>query len=357
VLKRTVRVLMFIKRCDMQYAEQTQYAAKTQHDTKMQYAIRVDRLVKSFTTRLKEPGLLGSIKGLFYPKRKSISAVDSISFSIKPGELVGFIGPNGAGKSTTLKMLTGILWPTSGSIDVLGHNPQKERVKLAYKIGSIFGQRQQLWMHLPAIDSFELFGAIYDVPKDELKKRISALSAMFGIKELMHQPVRKLSLGERMRCEFVASLLHKPQVLFLDEPTIGMDILAKRAMREHVKQLNERENTTIILTSHDLGDIEELCKRVIVINHGMILFDGSIDELRSRLRCRVVRLVFDKPVRQLPKLKGVRLVKSEPLQVTLHVDRKIPASSVLEAYLKKLPVADVSIEDPPIEEVIEELYR
>lgn len=319
--------------------------------------IEVNQVSKRFRTLVKEPGLKGSLKSMFSPEYKEVSAVEDVSFQLKEGEVVGFIGPNGAGKSTTIKMLTGILFPTSGSLKVLGLNPQEERIKLAYKIGVIFGQRQQLWHHLPPIDTFNLFSKIYELEEEAYQKRLNELILLFQIRPYLYTPVRKLSLGERMRCEFVASLLHRPKVLFLDEPTIGMDIMAKKNVRELIKRLNQHEKTTIILTSHDLDDIEELCKRVVIINKGKLLYDGSMARIKSQLKFKVLELYFDKKVQTLPKIQHTTLVKQTPFSVKIEIDKtKVPVRKVLDVYLKKFKVVDIVIEDPPIEEIIERFY-
>jgi len=320
--------------------------------------IIVKNLSKRFETKTKEKGFLGTIKSLYAPKYKEVVAVNNISFSLKEGELVGFIGPNGAGKSTTIKMMTGILFPTTGIISVLGFNPQEERIKLAYKIGTIFGQKQQLWYHLPPIDSFELFAAIYEIDKEEYKKRLDELVKLFEITPYLNTPVKKLSLGERMRCEFVASLLHKPKVLFLDEPTIGLDIIAKRTLREFIKKINEKEKTTIVLTSHDMEDIEELCPRIIIINHGKILYDGSTEKIKNKLNYKRITFYFEKTPEKLPEIKNVKVIEKEKFKVLLEINKeKVDIKEVIETYLSKFNIIDIDIEDPPIEEIIEQFYR
>ncbi len=320
--------------------------------------IRVEHLTKKFLSRVKKQGMWGSVRSLFMPEYQEVIAVDDISFQINEGELVGFIGPNGAGKSTTLKMLTGILFPSSGTISVLKHTPQKERMTLAYKIGTVFGQRQQLLYHLPPIDSFNLFAKIYELKQQDYEQRLEELKQLFEIEPYLHTPVRKLSLGERMRCEFVAALLHKPQVLFLDEPTIGMDIIAKKNLRAFIKKINKHEKTTIILTSHDLEDIEELCSRVMIINKGRVLYDGTMDNIRKKLKHKVLEIYFDEETTKLPKIKHVSIEHQEPYKATLHVDRtKIPIKKVLNTYLEKCKVADIVLQDPPIEEVIQHFYK
>ena len=233
-----------------------------------QNIINVSNLTKDFK--------LYKSKGFFKRELSTVRAVSNINFNVEEGEILAFIGPNGAGKSTTIKMLTGILMPTAGKIDVLGLDPQKDRKKLAYNIGTVFGQKSQLWFHLPPMDSFQLLGSIYDIPSKELNLRIDYLSEIMEIKDLMDTPVRKLSLGQRIKCEIAASLLHQPKVIFLDEPTIGLDVIAKKNLRSLIKRINEEEKTTIFLTSHDMGDIEKLCKRMIIINCGTILLDDNV---------------------------------------------------------------------------------
>ena len=235
-------------------------------------AIRTNDLEKTFLTKRKTAGISGSFKALFRPETIEVPAVRKISFEMPQGELLGFIGPNGAGKSTTIKILTGILHPSGGQAEVLGHVPWKDRRKLAFKIGTVFGQRPQLWYHLPAIDSFELFGKIYEQEDEAVKKRIAFLAEAFEITHLLETPVRKLSLGQRMRCEVAASLLHSPRLLLLDEPSIGLDVVAKQRIRDTIRQMSELENVGVLLTSHDAGDIEALCKRVIIVNHGQIIY-------------------------------------------------------------------------------------
>src|SRR5512135_2109908 len=250
--------------------------------------IDVHQLSKTFSLKRKEAGLRGSLKSIVRPDFQRVEAVKHVSFSLEPGELLAFIGPNGAGKSTTIKMLTGILYPTSGEAHVLGLVPWRDRRKLAYKIGSVFGQKPQLWYHLPPIDTFHLFAKIYELDDHAFKERMNFLIEAFDIRDLVEIPVRKLSLGQRMRCEIAASLLHRPQVIFLDEPTIGLDVVAKQLIRDTIKTLHEEEGTTIFLTSHDAGDIESLCKRVIVINYGQVIFDDRVSALKRRYLTRKV---------------------------------------------------------------------
>jgi ABC-2 type transport system ATP-binding protein len=243
-------------------------------------AICVDNLQKTFRTKRKAAGFQGSFRALWKPEWQTVEAVRDLSFAMEEGELLGFIGPNGAGKSTTIKILTGILHPTSGQATVLGYEPWRERQKLAYHIGSVFGQRPQLWYHLPAIDTFYLFGKIYELDDKTIRQRIGLLTEAFEIQELLETPVRKLSLGQRMRCEVAASLLHNPRLILLDEPSIGLDVVAKQRIRDTIKRMNELENVGVLLTSHDAGDIEALCKRVIIINHGQIVYQDKVSALK-----------------------------------------------------------------------------
>ena len=242
--------------------------------------IEAENLSKTFRVRGKEKGMKGSIKAIFQPQMKEIKAVDGVSFAVEEGEALAFIGPNGAGKSTTIKMLTGILYPDGGSVKVLVIDPTKKMKRLAYEIGTVFGQKEQLWTHLTPYDNFRFFGAIYDIPDSEIERRIGELSDTFALSEFMNTPVRNLSLGQRILCEIAASLIHKPKVLFLDEPTIGLDPVVKENIRSLIRQMNRDFHTTIFLTSHDIGDIEKLCRRVIIINSGQIVLDDSMEHLK-----------------------------------------------------------------------------
>lgn len=243
-------------------------------------AIKVENLSKTFRVKRKEKGMKGSVKAILHPQTEEIRAVKDVSFAVEEGEMLAFIGPNGAGKSTTIKMLTGILYPDGGHAEVLGVDPAKKRRQLAYGIGTVFGQKEQLWTHLTPYDNFRFFGAIYDLSEKETEARIDELSERFALEDFINTPVRNLSLGQRIRCEIVASLLHRPKVLFLDEPTIGLDPVVKETVRELIRQMNQEEQTTIFLTSHDVGDIEKLCRRMIVVNAGQIVLDDSVEHLK-----------------------------------------------------------------------------
>ena len=248
--------------------------------------VKVKDLSKTFRVRQKEKGMKGSIKAVFHPKMTEIRAVDRVSFTVDEGEMLAFIGPNGAGKSTTIKMLTGILYPDGGSIDVLGMDPRKKRKQLAYGIGALFWQKEQLWTHLTPYDNFRFFGAIYDIRDRDTEARIKELSDVFDLGGFINTPVRNISLGQRIRCEIVAAFIHKPQILFLDEPTIGLDPVVKENIRSLIRQMNREMHTTIFLTSHDTLDIEKLCRRIIIVNSGQIVLDDSMDHLKCQYLSR-----------------------------------------------------------------------
>ncbi len=319
--------------------------------------ISVEDLQKSFRTKQKLPGVGGSLRALWSPRYGTTAAVDGISFSISRGEVVGFIGPNGAGKSTTLKMLTGILHPSGGQAQVLGLVPWRERQRLVYRIASVFGQRSQLWYHLPPADSFRLLARIYDLEKRAYEERLNRLVELFEIAPYMHVPVRRLSLGERMRCEIAAALLHRPQVVLLDEPTIGLDVVAKQQIRALIRALAEEESVTVLLTSHDAGDIEQVCNRVIVINHGSLIFDDSLDRLKHAfLRHKVIDLKLVEAAAPVA-LTGVRVIESQPFRLRLEVDSDAqPIEQVIAALVSTYRIADLTIEEPPLDEVIAAIY-
>jgi ABC-2 type transport system ATP-binding protein len=289
-------------------------------------------------------------------RRDSFTAVAGINFAIAAGERVAFIGPNGAGKSTTLKMLTGLLYPSGGSARVAGFVPWSERRRLAYEIGIVFGQRSQLWYHLRVRDSFDLLAKIYGLDAKPYRERAERVAGVLQIGELLDQPVKTLSLGQRMRCEIAAALLHGPKVLFLDEPTIGLDVTAKALLREHLKHLAETEDTAIVLTSHDIGDIEQICARVILVNHGRILLDEPLENLRSSfLREKRITIVTED---ELPEPFGAAaVVERGPHRLTLSVDASACAiDEVVAEALKSLRVRDLTIENAPLEEIIRHLY-
>jgi ABC-2 type transport system ATP-binding protein len=315
-------------------------------------------LSKSFLSRTKKPGLGGSVAALFRPQYKTVPAVRNVSFEVGQGEMLAFIGPNGAGKSTTIKMLTGILFPTAGNAQVLGLVPWAQRERLSFQIGSVFGQKSQLWYHLPPADSFDLLARIYELDQTAYRARRGLLVEAFGIGPHLETPVRKLSLGERMRCEVAAALLHRPRVLFLDEPSIGLDVLAKRAIRDTLRRMGRDENITVFLTSHDVGDIEELAKRVIIVNHGRVIYDDRVSRLRhDLLHTKILDLRIDGTA-QVPELAGVAILKHSEVGVKLEVDTAIqPVERAVAELLRCNRVLDMSVNDPPLEQVIGEIYQ
>lgn len=322
-------------------------------------AIELSGLTKSFRARRARNGSLWSrVHDFVAPVSEHVLAIDRVSFTIAPGERVAFIGPNGAGKSTTLKVLSGILHPDAGSAQVAGVVPWQERRALGFRIGTVFGQRSQLWYHLPARDTLELLGHVYELPAAVRRARIAELTETFQLGPLLDKPVSQLSLGERMRAEVAASLLHRPRILFLDEPTIGLDVAAKAAIRSLLQRQSEQDGATLLLTSHDTGDIERVCQRVIVIHGGRVVSDGSIAGLRrSYLGAKRVRLWSERE-RLSFELPGVRIVKELPYQYELEVTVAVTAvGAVVEAALRQGALSDLVIEDAPLDEVIHSFYR
>ena len=282
--------------------------------------IEIKHLSKTFKIKEKEKGFKGSLKSIIKPKYRLKKAVNNINLSIDKGEIIAFIGPNGAGKSTTIKMLTGILCPSSGRAMVSGINPAKQRKKLAYKIGTVFGQKEQLWTHLTPYDNFKFFGAIYDLKDYEIEKRIKELNDTLELNDFINTPVRNLSLGQRIRCEIAASLIHKPEILFLDEPTIGLDPVVKENIRVLIKRMNKEFGTTIFLTSHDVGDIEKLCKRVIIINDGKVVLDDSMSNLKyNYLNKKIIEVKMKEKV-NLSDEDGITVLKDKGYSLKLSID-------------------------------------
>jgi ABC-2 type transport system ATP-binding protein len=322
-------------------------------------SIIVSNLTKKFSFSVRNPSI-GWIKNLFYPEKKEIIAVDGISFSVRHGERIAFIGPNGAGKSTTIKMLTGILFPTAGNVNILGLDPTKDRKKLAYQIGTVFGQRSQLLPNLPLADSFEFFGVMYDMTDEEIKKRIAELTELFDLGPFITQPVRKLSLGQRMRGEVAASLIHKPKIILLDEPTIGLDVVAKKSLRDLLLKINREENTTIFLTSHDVGDIESLCDRTIVINHGVVIKDLPTEDLaKTFVFEKYIDLVAKDNFNNFPELPfGIRYSLKDKNKITVIVDiNKINVQDSLKKLLDLFLVEDIDVYNADLETVIRYIYE
>lgn len=323
----------------------------------MNKVIEVKNLEKIFKVRLKEKGLKGSFKAIVKPKYKTIKAVDNINFEIEEGEILAFIGPNGAGKSTTIKMMTGILHPDSGTISVLGLDPVKDRKKLAYEIGTVFGQKEQLWTHLTPYDNFKFFGAIYDLPDDFVETKINELNSLFELKDFMNTPVRNLSLGQRIRCEIVASLIHEPKVLFLDEPTIGLDPVVKENIRSLIKRMNKELNTTIFLTSHDVTDIEKLCKRVIIINSGKVVLDATMNYLKNYYLHKKILEVKMKESVDLKDKDGITIIKGNNSNLKIEIDTQKKSIADAIKLLNPDNIIDINISNTPLEEIISDIYK
>src|SRR5688572_7680754 len=322
----------------------------------MSPAIEVVDLHRSFYTRKRAPGLRAALGALFRPVREQHVAVDGVSFSIQPGERVAFVGPNGAGKSTTIKMLSGILHPTSGSARVLGHVPWRERRPLGFRIGTVFGQRSQLWYHLPAADTFSLLARVYERNAHDHRRRLAALVEALQLGEVLHKPVRELSLGQRMRCEVVASLLHDPEVLFLDEPTIGLDVAAKAAIRDLLREQSQREGKTLLFTSHDTGDMESVCERAIILHRGRVLVDQPLTQLRrEHIRRKLLSLHTVEAECEIT-LPGVRVTARQPHQLELELDLTlVRVEQVVEHVMARARLHDLTVSDPPMDEIILEL--
>jgi ABC-2 type transport system ATP-binding protein len=326
-------------------------------ETVVSKAIEVEGLRKVFRVRERTRGVAGALRGLFAPRSREVVAVDDVSFAIAPGERVAFVGPNGAGKSTTLKVLSGILRPTAGRVRVASLEPGRDRGRLGYKIGAVFGQRSQLWSHLPAADTFDLLAKIYELAPTDYRARRDELVKAFEIAEVCEKPVRQLSLGERMRCELVASLLHRPEILFLDEPTIGLDVVAKATIRDLVRERGRRDGCTVLLTSHDTGDMERVCERVLVIHRGRLLLDRPVDALRKSFIPRKRVSVVSEEAELSLDLPGVRRLPSAPHRTELEVDlRAVGVDRVVAQIVARARVLDLSVEDPPMEEIVTAIY-
>lgn len=341
---------------------------------KMQYyteegikMIKVENLRKEFKKTVKDPGVIGSLKALFHPHHEKVVAVDNISFHVPEGEILGFIGPNGAGKSTVIKMLTGILTPTSGSCTINGKNPTDDRKNYVREIGVVFGQRTQLWWDLPLRETYGVLKEIYEVPDDRFKERMDFLNEVLDLESFITSPVRTLSLGQRMRADIAASLLHSPKVLFLDEPTIGLDVVVKDNIRKAIEHINKHEKTTVILTTHDLADIELLAKRIVMIDKGKNVFDGTIPELKTKYG-QIRELHFDTDTPNINKILSYKehfnfpdediWVEADGSSVKVRFNSQIvPVSEMLSYTLNKAKINDISVKDADIEEIIRRLYK
>jgi ABC-2 type transport system ATP-binding protein len=324
--------------------------------------VEVEDLVKEFRSFERREGLLGAVGDLFSRRYRALRAVDRVSFDIRPGEMVGYIGPNGAGKSTTIKMLSGILVPSAGDVMANGFVPWRERSRYARTIGAVFGQRTQLWWDIAVVESFRLLRRIYEVPEADYRARMSRFDELLELGRYLHTPVRKLSLGERMRCDVAAALLHNPPLLFLDEPTIGLDIVAKENIRTFLRQANRDFGTTMLLTTHDLSDIEELCERLMIIDHGRLLFDGSLPDLRDQLwREHAVRFDLKDPAQAARldalEMPGVTRERVDEMSVRLRFPRhEHSPAEIIRRVVNTVEVRDIAIEEQSIEEVVRRIY-
>ena len=320
--------------------------------------ISVENLSKNFKVHKRRKGFWGSLGSTISREYDIIKAVDNVNFTLERGELVGYIGANGAGKSTTIKMLTGILVPTSGHIDVMGLTPYLHRKENARRIGVLFGQRTQLWWDLPVIDSFELLKHIYEIPENQYKQNLEFFGELLQLHPYLSTPVRKLSLGQRMRCDLTAALLHNPEILYLDEPTIGLDVVAKEQVRQFLKQINAERQVTVILTTHDLNNVEQVCQRLIIIDSGKIIYDGGIDALKKqygKTRMLIVDLAQAYPDIQL---ENVKLTRQEENRIWLAFDRDaLPASEVIARLAARYEIQDLTISEPEIEEIVRRIYN
>ena len=318
--------------------------------------ISVKDLKKTYKVSKKEPGFLGSVKSLVNRKYETVKAVNDISFSIDEGELIGFIGPNGAGKTTTLKCLSGLLYPTSGDVKVLGYKPFERKNEFLKQIALVMGQKNQLWWDLPAVESFLLNKEIYEISDHQYKTTLNELVELLDVKDVLNVQVRKLSLGQRMKCELIAALIHSPKVLFLDEPTIGLDVVMQKNLRDFIREYNKKFNSTIILTSHYMEDVRQLCKRVIIIDHGTILYDGALENIvKEYANEKILTLTFSKPVdkKDLSELGIVRDFSSD--KATLVVTRE-KSNKAAAKLLEDFPVENLNIEEPDIEDIIRDVF-
>lgn len=331
--------------------------------------IRVNNVSKEFVSPKKYPGLKGAIKGLFSSEKISKVAVDDISFHIKKGEIVGYIGSNGAGKSTTIKMMTGILVPTKGECLVNGINPNKRRKENAQNIGVVFGQRTQLWWDLPLSESYTILKEIYNVSDEEYEKRMEFLNDVLDLKDFFDKPVRNLSLGQRMRADLGASLLHNPKVLYLDEPTIGLDIVVKDKIRDAIKEINEKYGTTVVLTTHDMGDIEELCDRIIIIDEGKKIYDGDLTHLKETYGVKKKVSMEIKNLRKAEEIDWEKKLEVSSDKFELEVDEEnntltvtfdknfIVVSDIISAVMEQTDVKDIQIKETELSEIVKEIYN
>lgn len=319
--------------------------------------ITVKNLKKSFRTYRRGAGLLQSVKSLFVRNFKEIQALKGISLEIKKGEIVGFIGPNGAGKSTAIKVMSGLLFPDSGNVKCLSFNPWNERERYLQNVGVVFGQKTQLSWDIPPLDTYYFLKDVYEIPDAKFRSRLNYMVKLLDIGEIIKTPTRNLSLGERMRCEIVAALLHNPELVFLDEPTVGVDIIAKEVIREFIVKLNKEQGTTFIITTHDMGDIEKLCKHIIIINHGEIVFDSTLQDLKQNyVKTKFIDVKLAEPQNFIfGKYKG-KIISKTKIDLKIEVKAKY-VNNLIYWIMKNCKVADITVTNPPIEKIITQIYR
>jgi ABC-2 type transport system ATP-binding protein len=320
--------------------------------------IEVSDLVKEYKINVRHKGLIGSIRSLLIPEYKHKRAVDGINFSIEKGQTVGFIGPNGAGKSSTVKMLTGILVPTSGSISIGGLSPYKDRKKNASKMGVVFGQRTQLWWDLPVGDTYDLLKYVYKIPDAVYKSNLAMFSEMLGLHEFIKQPVRQLSLGQKMRADIAAALLHDPEIIFFDEPTIGLDVIAKEKIREFIKVVHKEKGTTMLFTTHDMVDIEKTCERMIIIDHGKKIYDGSVEDIKNDYgRDRILAVEFSQNYANI-FVPGVELIEEKDNKKWFRFSKdEVQVSQLIGKLSQQYGIVDLTVQEPEIEGIIRQIYQ
>jgi ABC-2 type transport system ATP-binding protein len=320
--------------------------------------IEVKDLSKEYMLNVRNKGLLGSIKSLLIPEYTKKLAVDSVSFTIDKGETIGFIGPNGAGKSSTVKMLTGILVPTSGSISIGGLSPYKDRKKNTSRIGVVFGQRTQLWWDLPVSDTYDLLRHIYKIPKAVYERNLAMFSELLGLHEFIRQPVRQLSLGQKMRADIAAALLHDPEIIFFDEPTIGLDVVAKEKIREFIKTVNKEKGTTMLFTTHDMTDIEKTCNRMIIIDHGSKIYDGTVDDIKQKYgKDRILAVEFSEAYGNI-FIPGVELIEEKDNKKWFRFTKdEIQVSQLISTLTQKYGIVDLTVQEPEIDGIIRQIYQ
>lgn len=324
--------------------------------------IKVENLVKTYKIIEKEEGLIGYFKNLFHPKYKDFMAVKGINFEIKEGELVGYIGENGAGKSTTIKMLTGLLTPTSGKVTVNGIIPYKERIKNNKNIGAVFGQKTQLWWDLPVIESFRLIKKMYNMTESEYRKNLKKFTKLLELDELLEKQVKNLSLGQKMRCEIAATFLHNPKIVYLDEPTIGLDVFVKEKIRKFIKEINEENKTTVILTTHDLKDIEDVCDRIILLDKGQIIYDGEKQKFKDKYgKYITAELIVENKksiIKNDLKNENLKIIEEKENSIKLKfLHKKITILTVMDEISKYCEIEDVHMKEAELEDILKEIYK